>query len=97
MGAALKLDPTRIKVTEFWKVKGDPLARALRNRFKKDKVFPKHKFLCIYSDELLVNKGCPPADDEMPSRWLTSLPSSVSCWQVLSSKMRATTQRLHNS
>ena len=67
MGAALKLDPTRIKVTEFWKVKGDPLARALRNRFKKDKVFPKHKFLCIYSDELLVNKGCPPADDEVPS------------------------------
>ena len=67
MGAALKLDPTRIKVTEFWKVKGDPLARALRNRFKKDKVFPKHKFLCIYSDELLVNKGCPPEDDEVPS------------------------------
>ena len=30
MGAALKLDPTRIKVTEFWKVQGDPLARALR-------------------------------------------------------------------
>lgn len=26
MGAALKLDPTRIKVTEFWKVQGDPLA-----------------------------------------------------------------------
>ena len=31
MGAALKLDPTRIKVTEFWKVQGDPLARALRS------------------------------------------------------------------
>ena len=28
MGAALKLDPTRIKVTEFWKVQGDPLAGA---------------------------------------------------------------------
>jgi tRNA A37 threonylcarbamoyladenosine dehydratase len=56
MGAALKLDPTRIKVTEFWKVKGDPLARALRNRFKKDKTFPKRKFLCIYSDELLKNQ-----------------------------------------
>lgn len=56
MGAALKLDPTRIKVTEFWKVKGDPLARALRNRFKKDKMFPKRKFLCIYSDELLKNQ-----------------------------------------
>ncbi|MBR5068714.1 MAG: tRNA threonylcarbamoyladenosine dehydratase [Bacteroidales bacterium] len=57
MGAALKLDPTRIKITEFWKVSGDPLARALRNRFKRDKVFPKRKFLCVYSDELLANKG----------------------------------------
>ena len=57
MGAALKLDPTRIKITEFWKVTGDPLARALRNRFKRDKVFPKRKFQCVYSDELLENKG----------------------------------------
>lgn len=57
MGAALKMDPTRIKVTEFWKVQGDPLARALRNRFKRDKQFPKHKFQCVYSDELLTNRG----------------------------------------
>ena len=57
MGAALKLDPTRIKIAEFWKVQGDPLARALRNRFKRDKVFPKRKFQCVYSDELLQNKG----------------------------------------
>ena len=57
MGAALKLDPTRIQVTEFWKVKGDPLARALRNRFKKQKCFPKRKFLCVFSDELLQNQG----------------------------------------
>ena len=57
MGAALKLDPTRIQVTEFWKVKGDPLARALRNRFKKQKRFPKRKFLCVFSDELLQNQG----------------------------------------
>lgn len=57
MGAALKMDPTRIQVAEFWKVKGDPLARALRNRFKRDKQFPKHKFLCVFSDELLQNKG----------------------------------------
>lgn len=62
MGAALKLDPTRIRVTEFWKVKGDPLARALRNRFKKDKTFPRRKFLCIYSDELLKNQM--PVDPE---------------------------------
>lgn len=56
MGAALKLDPARIKTAEFWKVKGDPLARALRNRFKRDKQFPKRKFQCVYSDELLENK-----------------------------------------
>ena len=52
MGAALKLDPTRIQVAEFWKVKGDPLARALRNRFKKEKRFPKRKFQCVFSDEV---------------------------------------------
>ena len=57
MGAALKLDPTRIQVAEFWKVKGDPLARALRKRFKRDGQYPKRKFLCVYSDELLQNKG----------------------------------------
>ena len=56
MGAALKLDPTRIQITEFWKVKGDPLARALRNRFKKEKLFPKRKFQCVYSDELIQAK-----------------------------------------
>ena len=57
MGAALKMDPTRIKVTEFWKVQGDPLARALRNKFKSLKQFPKRKFQCVYSDEQLANRG----------------------------------------
>ena len=82
MGAALKMDPTRIRVAEFWKVQGDPLARALRKKFKalskreesddcissseheeaRPKVkpmnlFPKRKFLCVYSDELLTNRG----------------------------------------
>ncbi len=57
MGAALKLDPTRIKVTEFWKVQGDPLARTLRKRFKSLGQFPERKFQCIYSDELLTNRG----------------------------------------
>jgi len=56
MGAALKLNPTRVKTAEFWKVTGDPLARALRNRFKREKQFPKRKFQCVYSDELLENK-----------------------------------------
>lgn len=57
MGAALKLDPTRIKTGEFRSVKGCPLARALRNKFKRTKRFPAKKFLCVYSDELLENKG----------------------------------------
>ena len=57
MGAALKLDPTHIQIAEFWKVKGDLLARALRNRFKKDKLFPKRKFQCVFSDELIQSKG----------------------------------------
>ena len=64
MGAALKMDPTRIQVAEFWKVQGDPLARALRNRFKHDKVFPKRKFLCVFSDELLQNKKPIDPDDK---------------------------------
>ncbi len=58
MGAALKLDPTRIRVAEFWRVEGCPLARALRQRFRRLRRRPAHKFLCVYSDELLENKGC---------------------------------------
>ena len=57
MGAALKMDSTRIRVTEFWKVSGDPLARALRKRFKHNGQYPSLKFLCVYSDELLQNQG----------------------------------------
>ncbi len=51
MGAALKLDPAKIKVTEFWRVEGDPLARTLRKRFKSEGLFPAKKFMCVYSDE----------------------------------------------
>ena len=64
MGAALKLDPTRIKTAEFWKVQGDPLARALRRRFKHDGQYPQRKFQCVYSDELLENKKPIDPDDK---------------------------------
>lgn len=57
MGAALKLDPTHIKIAEFWKVQGDPLARVLRKKFKHDGQYPARKFLCVYSDELIEPKG----------------------------------------
>jgi tRNA A37 threonylcarbamoyladenosine dehydratase len=56
MGAALKIDPTRVKVAEFWKVHGCPLAAAIRRRIKKGDL-PSKKFMCVYSDELLENKG----------------------------------------
>ena len=59
MGAALKLDPTRIKIAEFWKIQGDPLARALRKRFKakREGQYPSRKLLCVYSDELVEPQG----------------------------------------
>lgn len=57
MGAALKSDPTRVAVAEFWKVKGCSLAAALRRRFKRTGIMPRRKFKCVYSDELLPNLG----------------------------------------
>jgi tRNA A37 threonylcarbamoyladenosine dehydratase len=56
MGAALKMDPMKIKTAEFWKVIGCPLAAALRRRIKKGEKLTK-KFMCVYSEELLENKG----------------------------------------
>ncbi len=57
MGAALKIDPTRIRVAEFWDVHGDPLARAIRKKFRKEGRETGKPILCVYSDELLENKG----------------------------------------
>ncbi|MDR2950315.1 MAG: tRNA threonylcarbamoyladenosine dehydratase [Prevotella sp.] len=66
MGAALKMDPTRIKVAEFWKVKGCPLAAALRRKMKQGER-PSKKFMCVYSDEVLENKGLKYENDESKS------------------------------
>lgn len=60
MGAALKMDPTKIQVAEFWKVRGCPLGSALRKRMKKSGLKPAHKFKCVYSEELLENRGSNP-------------------------------------
>lgn len=51
MGAARRIDPSMVKDAEFWKVKGCPLARALRDRFKRSGQMPRRKFRCVYSDE----------------------------------------------
>ena len=51
MGAALRIDPTKIRVSEFWKIKGDPLAAAMRQTMRRSKTFPARKFLCVHSEE----------------------------------------------
>jgi len=51
MGAARRTDPLQVRVSDFAKVQGCPLARALRTRFKKDGNWPAHKFQCVWSME----------------------------------------------
>lgn len=74
LGAALKVDPLKIKVAEFWNVRGCPLGAALRKKMKRAKTMPAKKFLCVYDDEVLPNRGhcqscgtekcmCPKAQD----------------------------------
>ena len=58
MGAALRIDPTKVRVSEFWKIKGDPLAAAMRSAMRRHKLFPARKFLCVHSEEApLPNLG----------------------------------------
>lgn len=56
MGAAARIDPSRIRSTPFRKVEGDGLARALRRRFKEDG-WPAREFTCVWSDEPPANRG----------------------------------------
>jgi len=51
MGAARRLDPTKVVLRRFDKVEGDGLARALRQRFRKLGHFPAAKFVCAVSTE----------------------------------------------
>jgi tRNA A37 threonylcarbamoyladenosine dehydratase len=70
MGAALKMDPTRIKIAEFWKVAGCPLAAVLRRKIKQGER-PAKKFMCVYSDEVRENKGIKYENDESGSSELS--------------------------
>jgi len=56
MGASLKVDPPRIRVDEFWKVDGCPLGSILRKKIRQGEL-PAKKFLCVFSNEILENKG----------------------------------------
>lgn len=51
MGAALRMDPTKVRIAPFHKVAGDGLAKALRGRFRKARI-PLPRNLCVYSEEI---------------------------------------------
>ena len=57
MGAGRKTDPQKIRIAEFWKVQGCPLARALRTKMKKAGLRPTSKIQCVYSEEIAGEKG----------------------------------------
>ena len=63
MGAALKIDPSKIRVSEFWDVQGCPLAFLLRKRMRRIKCLPGRKFQCVWSSEVLPNLGEAPLED----------------------------------
>ena len=51
MGAARRCDPLRVRVGSFNKVRGCPLARALRGLLKRQGLLPLPTFQCVYSEE----------------------------------------------
>lgn len=57
MGAAVKIDPTKVQVAEFWSVRGCPLAAAIRKKFRRSGTLPAKKFLCVFDEEVLPNIG----------------------------------------
>lgn len=57
MGAACKMDPTQVRVAEFFDVRGCPLGAALRKRLRKNGTLPQKKFLCVYDEQVLPNLG----------------------------------------
>ncbi|MCC8036862.1 MAG: tRNA threonylcarbamoyladenosine dehydratase [Bacteroidales bacterium] len=66
MGAALKMDPRKLQVAEFWKVKGCPLARALRTKLRRAHATLASPVTCVFSEELIPN-AAPKASRQGPS------------------------------
>jgi tRNA A37 threonylcarbamoyladenosine dehydratase len=57
LGAACKIDPTRIRTAEFMKVQGCPLGAKLRKQMRRTGMLPKKAVRTVYSDEVLENLG----------------------------------------
>lgn len=70
MGAARRLDPTKVVIRRFDKVTGDGLARALRQRFRRIGRFPPRPFFCVASTEppqaMPASSGPVPKGSVMP-------------------------------
>jgi tRNA threonylcarbamoyladenosine dehydratase len=57
LGAACKVDPTRIRVADFMHVKGCPLGAKLRKQMRRTNMLPVKPVMAVYSDEVLENAG----------------------------------------
>ena len=66
LGAACKTDPTKVRVAEFFSVRGCPLGAALRKKMRKEQTLPSKPFLCVYDEEVLPNLG--PEQDPGPGK-----------------------------
>ena len=66
MGAACKIDPTKVRVADFFSVRGCPLGAALRKKLRQAKTLPAKPFLCVYDEEVLPNLG--PEHDPGPGK-----------------------------
>ena len=66
LGAACKIDPTKIKVAEFFSVRGCPLGSALRKKMRQNKTLPQKPILAVYDEEVLPNLG--PEQDPGPGK-----------------------------
>ena len=57
MGAGRKVDVSQVRVSDFGKVAGCPLARAIRKRMKATGLYPQRKFPCVWSPEQVLNQS----------------------------------------
>lgn len=87
LGAACKLDPTRIRIASLWKSQGCHLGRFVRKRLRRRDF--SGDVMCVYSEELVENKGssggcgtqqcfCPQSDDpEHPNHEWCSMKKQI--------------------
>ena len=66
LGAACKMDPTKVRVAEFFSVRGCPLGAALRKKMRKENTLPAKPITAVYDEEVLPNLG--PEQDPGPGK-----------------------------